>query len=111
LITCDADRDLIERILTEHSRIPFSYGDVRMELAFDRVRDHYLLLILGWQGHQRMNGSLIHVDLKDGKFWIEYDGTEEGIATDLLEAGIPKDRIVLAFKPMSRRKYSEFAVG
>ncbi len=111
LETKDEDRNLIEQILTEHGRIPFSYGDVRLDLVFDRTRDRYLLMMIGWEGYHRFNGPLIHIDLKDGKFWIEYDGTEDGVATDLLEAGVPKDRIVLAFKPLSRRKYTEFAVS
>ncbi|MBC8101068.1 MAG: XisI protein [Cytophagales bacterium] len=53
----------------------------------------------------------MHIELRGGKFWIEYDGTEDGVATDLLEAGIPKDRIVLAFQPPGRHQFSEFAMA
>ena len=35
--------------------------------------------------------------------------TEEGIATDLLEAGVPKEDIVLAFQPPDVRRFTEFA--
>jgi hypothetical protein len=31
------------------------------------------------------------VDIINNKIWIQYDGTEQGIAGDLLAAGIPKD--------------------
>ncbi|WP_237396612.1 element excision factor XisI family protein [Okeania sp. KiyG1] len=34
----------------------------------------------------------------DNKIWIQRDGIEEGIATDLMEAGIPKEQIVLGLK-------------
>ena len=43
------------------------------------------------------------------KVWIQHDGTEEGIAEELVTAGIPRDRIVLAFKPPEMRPYTEFA--
>lgn len=52
----------------------------------------------------------IHLQIINGKIWIQRDGTEDGIATDLLAAGIPKEQIVLAFKPEHIRPYTEFAV-
>jgi len=33
--------------------------------------------------------GLVHVDLIDGKFWIQRDGTERGIARDLEDAAFP----------------------
>jgi hypothetical protein len=53
----------------------------------------------------------VHVDLMDGKYWIQRDGTERGIARDLEDAGISKVRIVLAFRAPEVRKYTEYAVG
>lgn len=38
------------------------------------------------------------------------DGTEYGIANELINAGIPKNQIVLAFQPADIRQYTEFAV-
>jgi hypothetical protein len=39
------------------------------------------------------------VTLSEGKVWVEYDGMEQGITKDLIAAGIPPERIVLAFLP------------
>ena len=36
---------------------------------------------------------------------------EEGIATALLAAGVPKEDIVLAFHSPEKRKYTEFAIA
>jgi len=66
-------------------------------------------MLVGREGLRACNGCLIHVDLKDGKFWIQRDGTEYGIARELVDAGVPKDLIVLAFRPPEVRKYTEFA--
>jgi len=39
------------------------------------------------------------------------DGTEYGIAQELLDAGIPMSRIVLAFRSLERRRRTDFAVS
>jgi hypothetical protein len=54
---------------------------------------------------------LLHIDIIDSKLWIQHDGTEEGIAGELVAAGIPKEHIVLGFKPPEQRKHTEFAVA
>jgi len=51
------------------------------------------------------------VRIRDGKFWIEEDWTEDGIATDLVRAGVPKEDIVLAFHEPEMRQYTDFAAA
>jgi XisI protein len=97
--TLATDRDLIERVLTERSSIPFSLEpEVKLETIFDRTKDRYAIMLVGWNGRHRVHGSLVHVDLIDGRFWIQRDGTEHGIARDLLDLGVPRERLVLAFR-------------
>lgn len=105
-------RDIIEKILTEHASMPYSYGEIRSQTVFDRRRDQYLLVDVGWNNKRfRVHGALVHVEIIDGKFWIQYDGIEGGIATDLEAAGVPKSDIVLAFHEPELRKYTEYAVA
>jgi hypothetical protein len=106
----DSYRTIIEQVLTEYSKYPYAYGQIERQLVFDRIRDHYLLMSVGWD-NQRVHGSLVHIDLIDGKCWIQRDGTESGIALELEAAGIPKNRIVLAFKPPERRPLTGYAVA
>jgi hypothetical protein len=47
----------------------------------------------------------------DRKFWIEEDWTEDGIAADLVRAGVPKEDIVLAFHEPGMRQYTDFAAA
>ena len=79
--------------------------------AFDEERGEYLLLYQGWDGIRRIHHVLLHLELRDGKIWVQYDGTEEGIATDLLDRGVPAERIVLAFHHPRKRQFTEFAVA
>jgi hypothetical protein len=109
--TLDNYRQLIREIITEHTRVPYAYGDIQFETLFDSQSDRYILMILGWENGRRVHGCLIHVDIIDGKFWIQRDGTEVGVANQLVEAGVPKDKIVLGFRPPEIRKYTEFAAA
>ncbi len=106
-------RQIIKQILLQHIEIlqrrPISGLD--KEVVFDEARDHYLLYKVGWTQQGRVDAPTIYVRLRNEKFWIEVDWTEDGIATDLLEAGVPKEDIVLAFQIPTMRQYTEFAVA
>jgi hypothetical protein len=109
--TLESYRELCERILADYTRIPYAYGDINIQTVFDRASDHYMVMLVGREGKKRVHGCLIHLDLVDGKIWIQRDGTEHGVARDLLEAGVPKDRIVLAFRSPEVRQESGLAVA
>jgi len=78
--------------------------ETTLEVAIDPQRDRYLLIEQGWQGERRIYGVLIHLDIIDRQLWIQHDGTESGVARDLLALGVPENRIVLGFKSPERRK-------
>jgi hypothetical protein len=103
-------RQIIERILSEYAQFPYAYGAIQTQTVFDRAGDHYLLVNVGWD-ERRVHGCLVHVDIIGGKFWIQRDGTEHGIARDLEAAGVPKEHIVLAFRSPEIRQYTGYAVG
>jgi hypothetical protein len=104
-------RQLIETLLREYARIPYAHGEIDRETIFDRETDRYLLMLVGWEGIRRVHGCLIHVDIIDGKIWIQRDGTERGIARDLIEAGVPKEQIVLAFRSQEMRLGTGLAIA
>ncbi|MBT9317491.1 XisI protein [Leptothoe spongobia] len=86
--------------------------DFETQIIFDTKRDHYQLVHVGWKPNGHRNyGCVLHLDIKDGKIWIQHDGTEEGIANALVDKGVPKQDIVLAFHHPSMRKHTEFAVA
>jgi hypothetical protein len=65
----------------------------------------------GWNGPYRIHGSVLHIDIRDGNVVIQHDGTEDGIAEELLKAGIPREKIVLAFKAPELRQYVTFGAA
>ena len=78
---------------------------------FDNESDRYLLVILGRDNGRRAHGCLVHIDIINGKVWMQHDGTEYGIANELVDAGVPKNHIVLGFRSPEIRKHTEFAVA
>jgi hypothetical protein len=104
-------RQHIQDILTEYSQYKPAYGDVELETIYDTTNDHYQLLSVGWNKHQRIHGSILHLDIRNNKIWVQYDGTEEGIANRLVELGVPQEDIVLGFHPPYQRQYTNFSVG
>ena len=103
-------RILVKEVISAYAQFKPSVGQVEVEVVFDDAQDHYELLHNGWSGPHRVHGSVIHVDLRGGKFWIQHDGTERGIALDLVDRGVPHSDIVLAFKPPAMRAITDFAV-
>ncbi|KYC42700.1 fatty-acid oxidation protein subunit alpha [Scytonema hofmannii PCC 7110] len=103
-------RQAIKQILTDYSQIKPSFGDIERYTAFDNEQDHYQVISVGWENRRRVYGCLIHIDIKGDKIWIQYDGTEDGIANELVELGIPKQDIVLAYKSQFMRQYTGFTV-
>jgi hypothetical protein len=103
-------RELIQIILKAHLDNHLD-NDTEVQLIFDIERDHYQVIHLGWEEQRRVYGCIIHVDIKDGKIWIQRDGTEVGVANELVNAGVPKKDIVLAFQSPYKRKFTEYAVS
>jgi hypothetical protein len=101
---------IIKRVIEAYAVFKPSYGEIDVEAVFDEARGHYELIYAGWINEKRVHGSVVHVDLKGDKVWIQHDGTERGIVDDLLEQGIPNDRIVLAFQHITQRRHGEFAL-
>lgn len=101
------DRVIIERALTDYAAVPYAHGEVRTVPVFDRENDHYLLVIVGRDGLRRVHGSLVHIDIEGADILVQRDGTEHGMARDLVAAGIAPERIVLAFHPDGPFRYSE----
>ncbi|MFO0967455.1 MAG: element excision factor XisI family protein [Gemmataceae bacterium] len=81
-------REIIEQTLRSAADTPPSTGNVEYQLVFDRDREHYLLISVGWGNQCRLYGTIAHVDIIGEEVWIQQDGTEEGLAFTLRENGI-----------------------
>ncbi len=104
-------RDIVCQLIETYADTKPSHGQIESEAIIDTEKDHYEVIHVGWDGDRRVHGSVVHIDIIDGKVWIQYDGTSRPVAEALLEAGIPREAIVLGFHPAHLRQYTDFAIA
>ncbi|OKH42111.1 XisI protein [Calothrix sp. HK-06] len=102
--------DIVEKILNPYVNITVGEG-AKVESIADRANGHYLIMFVGWRDGAHVYGSLIHIDIKNNQIWIQQDGTQEGIAQQLVKAGVPQSDIVLGYRSPFVRQFSGFGVG
>ncbi|MEH2211963.1 XisI protein [Nostoc sp.] len=104
-------RQLVQQILNDYSEQKPAYGNIEVETIFDTERDHYQIVHVGWEGQDWVHSCIIHIDIKSGKIWLQWNGTEDDIAANLVAVGVPKEDIVLGFQSPFMRQFTEYAVS
>ena len=104
-------RSYIKQVITEYGKYKPSYGEVEVELIFDTEHDHYQLVNVGWHGQRRILSCFLHIDIKNGKIWIQHNGLEDDIAQEFVKFGVPKEDIVLGFHAPYKRKFTGYALN
>lgn len=104
-------RQIVRDLIHTYASYKPAHGAIDTEAIIDPERDHYEVMHVGWDGVRRVHGTVIHLDIINGKIWIQHDGTDRPVADALLEAGVPREAIVLGFHPEELRQYTDFAVA
>ena len=104
-------REIVRQIILDYAKDKPRNSEIETEVLMDTERNHYKVMDVGFAGLNRVYGSVIHLDIINGKIWIQYDGTNRPVATALLTAGVPREDIVLGFHPASLRQYTDFAAA
>jgi hypothetical protein len=107
----DAYRQIIRNVLKPYINITYANVNVKNHQVFDPETDQYLILSEGWEKQQHLHSCLVHIEIINDKVWIQLDNTEDGIADELIQAGIPKQEIVLGFHEPEIRPFTGFAVA
>ena len=111
MASLDQYREIVQRLLQDYAVYSCDDQDIDTELILDTTRDHYQLVHVGWQNERRVYGCVLHLDIKEGKIWLQHNGTENDIAAELVEMGIPKTDIVIGFHSPFKRQFTEYAVS
>ncbi len=104
-------RNSIQEIIrryAEERRLP---EDIEGQMVFDTKGDHYQLIHVGWHKDTWIYGCVLHMDLKNGKVWVQHNGTEVEIGDELVKSGIPEKDIVIGFHSPFMRKFTKYAVS
>jgi hypothetical protein len=104
---------IVERLILEIAAMTPSDEQSETQTIIDNERGHYVLFSIGWGNNRREYVPFVHLDVRaDAKIHIQHDGTDLKIAMLLVEQGIQKSDIVLAFQSPSRRQFiPDFALS
>lgn len=103
--------EIIQKLLREYAKIGSPDTDIETQIVFDTERHHYQLMNVGWKNQRRVYGCFLHIDIKDGKVWLQHNGTESEVAEELVNLGIPKQDIVIGFHSPFKRQFTDYAVS
>ena len=104
-------RNNVQAIIRQYAEGRALPKHVEGQVIFDTERDHYQLVNVGWDNDRWIYGCVMHIDIKNGKVWIQYNGTDVEIADELVKSGIPAEDIVIGFHSPFKRKFTKFATA
>ena len=107
-------RNVVIDILSQYAKAPAlttAGNQVEEQLILDTERDHYQILTIGWEEGKRGYYPVFHIDVRNGKVWVQEDATDFDIVGELEKRGVKKSDIVLAFQPQYKRELSGYAVA
>jgi hypothetical protein len=104
-------RQIVRSLVEGYAGRSPSDGQVDTYPVIDPVGDHYLAVQTGWDQRRRVQGAFLHLDIIDGKVWVQFNGTDQRIAEELVRSGIPREDIVLGEKSPELRPHTGYGVG
>ena len=86
--------------------------NVEFHPLIDEKHHRYQLMAVGWMGNSdRVFNIFFQADILNDKIWLQVDNNEYSVAERLVDKGISKKDIVLAYYPEYHRKFTEYAVA
>ena len=108
----DRYRQIVRDALMPLTQRKYSGDKVVNEAVFDEANDRYIIVSVGWLDPcHRIYFNLVHIDIINGKIWLQYDGTEHGIGYLVEDMGVAKDDIVPAFHPENVRIHTGYGIN
>ncbi len=107
----DQYREILSKILSQYTSLMSKPNRIASSVIVSEDRNHFMVINEGWEDKRRIHSLVFHAEIRDGKLWIHHDGIDRGITEELVDAGIPKDHIVLAFHPPHIRQHTGYAVA
>jgi hypothetical protein len=78
--------------------IPYGWKKVQNQIIADRERNHYQLVRVGWHNGEHIHYTVFHFDLVHGQVLIQENRTDAPIVDELVDLGIRRSDILLAFQ-------------
>lgn len=104
-------RQILREIILRYGSYASRYSQTDWLPICDDERGEYLLVDVGWKDEERTYLTVFHFRIKNDKIYVEQDNTDACPVQQMLDAGVPKEDIVLAFYSPSHRQLTDFALA
>ncbi len=85
---------------------------IKTLVIFDEKGKHFQLIRMGWRTKEDyIHNCIFHLDVIDGKVWIQENRSDIVLADELIKDGVHKKDIVLGMLPPQLREDSEYAIS
>ncbi|MEM8640095.1 MAG: XisI protein [Cyanobacteria bacterium P01_G01_bin.54] len=110
LTRIDQYRQTLLNILQEYCDIFNRDSPTTSQIIISQNQTRYLIIDEGWDSIKRIHDLIFDAEIRHNKIWLHHDGLDHGITAELVDTGVPKDRIVLAFHPPHIRKHTGYGI-
>lgn len=105
-------QQILVDFLTDYANLGQSIPGIEMQVIADRESNRFQLVTAGWmQGKKFVHIIELHLDIKNGKVRVWKNNLDIHIARELMERGVPKSDIVLAYQMPQLQPLSEPATA
>lgn len=101
-------RRILEKTVKRHAQFQPANGNIQTHAVCDRDADEYMVIDSGWnEKGRRIYDVVLHFRILNENIHVERDNTDAEVVRELLEAGIEKDDIILAYNALPFQKLDE----
>jgi XisI protein len=101
-------REVLQSVVNRHAKFQPANGNIKTHAVCDAENGDYMVVDSGWnEKGRRIYDVVIHFRLQNGKVTVERDNTDAEVVRELIEDGIAKDDITLAYNAVPFQKLDE----
>jgi len=101
-------RRILQQVVKRHAQFQPANGNIKTHAVCDRETDEYMVIDSGWnEKNIRIYDVVLHFRLSDGTVQVERDNTDAEVVRELIEDGIAKDDITLAYNAVPFQKLDD----
>ena len=101
-------RRILQRVVKRHAQFQPANGDIQTHAVCDRETDEFMVIDSGWnEKGRRIYDVVLHFRLQDGIVHVERDNTDAEVVRELLDSGIAKDDLILAYNALPFQKLED----
>lgn len=101
-------RQILETVAKRRAGFQPANGEIKTHSVCDRESGEFMVIDSGWnEKGRRIYDVVLHFRLQNGIVHVERDNTDAEVVRELLESGIAKDDIRLAYNALPYQRLND----